>query len=224
MRGSAYTASALRRSDQSSEISATVSPAATGDRRQCDIGLADDADEGVSVDDRQPANLVAAHDTSASRTSSSAPTVTPRPRRGSRRSRGRVPALGQALHHDVAVGEHALQPFVLPADGSAPTPRLAPRAAAIRSGPPSRQRVAGHDVACHGHWSGSLRELFIVRRCGHVRHGTGPVRAGLTRATPPIHGGRHVVLTRPRRAHAAAASFHGAKPVTATRPVVSVPA
>src|SRR5215211_4598057 len=67
--------------------------------------------------------------------------------------RGRVLAVRNALHDDVSVGEHALEPVVIAADGHRAHVEISKLASGVgeRVVDGYALRVGRHDVACSGH-------------------------------------------------------------------------
>src|SRR5215207_6710783 len=100
-----------------------------------DVALAHDAHQIVAVDDRQPAHLVLAHrpeDLLDRVVGADGDRLALGQVTGA--GRGRVAALGEAPYDDVAVGEHALEPVVLTADGQRPDVQVAHLAGGIGEG------------------------------------------------------------------------------------------
>ena len=129
-----------------------------------DVGLADDAHEAVASITGRRRTCWSCMTSSASRMSTSAPIVSGLPSaRLPAVAVRRVAALGDALHHDVAVGEHALQPVVVAADRQGADVEVAHHARGFgeRLVLLHALRVGRHQVACDGHRN---RPLVSSRR------------------------------------------------------------
>ena len=126
-----------------------------------DIGLADDADEAVAVDDREAAYLVVGHGAQGLRDrvvgadshGLALGQVFHLGRRG-------VAVVGNAVDDDVAVGDHACEPVVVTTDGEGAHPEVAHLARRVdeRVGGPGAFDSARHDVACSRHG-------FVLSEC-----------------------------------------------------------
>ncbi len=129
-------------------------------QRPRQVGLAEHADEPVSLDDGQPAHVVVHH--RAQRLAGVV--VGPDGHRllpaelRHQHLRG-VLAVGHAAHDDVAVGDDAVQALVLAADGQGADPEVAHACGHRGHGlvGPRAVGVGGHQLACSGHPASSVR-------------------------------------------------------------------